>query len=153
MIKVKSPITVLLADDHAIMRRGLRLVLEAAGIQVVGEASSGWEAVDLALERRPAVTLLNVRIPNGNSLNVIPEVRAACPQTAVLILTNYQNPAYLTRALAAGAAGYLPFQRVTPEQLVDAVKAIVNGESRVDSAWLCQAARLWESAARPVPVN
>ena len=132
------------------MRAGLRLVLEAAGMRVVAETGSGREAVQLAQEHRPAVALLDIRMPEGDGLEALVEIKADCPQTAVLMLTTYQNPAYLARALAAGAAGYL-LKGVTPEQLVEAVGAVVAGESRVDSELLRQAARQWEPADQPSP--
>lgn len=142
----QETITVLLAEDHVVVRAGLRMVLEAAGMTIVGEAGTGREAIQLATEHQPTVVVLDIRMPDIDGLEALTKIKNSSPNSATLMLTTYQNPAYLARALAAGAAGFL-LKGISPEQLVEAVQAVAAGESRVDAELLQQAARQWESAA------
>ncbi|MCB0024551.1 MAG: response regulator transcription factor, partial [Caldilinea sp.] len=102
-------IRVLLVDDHAILRQGVRELLAAAGdVEVVGEAGTAGEAIAAAQTLRPDVVLLDVALPDRNGIEVIGDLRAAHPGTAVVALSMYPEAQYAVSAVRAGAAGYLP---------------------------------------------
>jgi two-component system, NarL family, response regulator NreC len=127
-------IRILLADDHAVVRAGLRAVLASAkDIEVVSEASSGREAIALAARVRPDVVLMDVTMDEPNGLAATPEVLAASPSTRVLILTMHGEDEYLTAALQAGASGYL-VKSAAIRELVDAVRAVARGDIYVQPA-------------------
>src|SRR5512139_188689 len=108
MKRVTAPrrIAVLLAEDHTVVREGLRTLLEAEGdIQVVGEAQTGRQAVDLAKKLRPAVVVMDIAMPLLNGLEATRQIRKALPDARVIILSAHSDDAYVTRALALGAAG------------------------------------------------
>ncbi|MCG8564934.1 MAG: response regulator transcription factor [Desulfobacterales bacterium] len=120
-------IKVLLADDHSIVREGLRRVLEdSLEIQVIAEASDGEEAFDLAMEKRPEVAVVDISMPGLDGLEVVSRMQAYCPEIPVLILTMHDEAQYVIRALEAGAMGYVTKQSA-PEQLVAAVKKLHQG--------------------------
>lgn len=128
MANPSSPsVTVLIADDHGAVREGLRVLLEREGLQVVGEAATGRQAIDLTRDLQPDVVLLDIRMPGGDGLQALAAIKAARPETSVIMLTTYANPAYLARAVAAGAAGYL-CKEVDPERIPRAVRAAAAGE-------------------------
>lgn len=122
-------IRVLVADDHAVVREGIRHVLSAThGFDVVAEASSGAEAVKLTAESEPNVVLLDVSMPGGTGLEVIADVQRASPQARVLILSVHDEAEYVLQAVRAGAHGYLR-KDSSPNELRDAVRAVDRGES------------------------
>jgi DNA-binding NarL/FixJ family response regulator len=122
-------IRVLVADDHAVVREGIRHVLSAAhGFDVVGEAASGAEAVKLAGETAPDVVLLDVSMPGGTGLEVIGDVRRAAPQARVLILSVHDEAEYVLQAVRAGAHGYLR-KDSSPNDLRDAVRTVDRGDT------------------------
>jgi two-component system response regulator NreC len=126
------PIRVLIADDHAVLRTGLRMLLEGQGdMEVAGEAGDGSEVSRIARELEPDVTLLDLSMPGPPSGEVIREVLRACPKTRVLILTMHDDPAYLASALSAGAAGYV-VKRAADVELLMAIRAVHAGRSFVD---------------------
>lgn len=133
-----STIRVALVDDHAIVRQGLRALLTRTGIEVIGEAESGEQAVALAEATRPDVMLLDIRMKNGDGLQSLPQVKAVSPSTSVIMLTTYANPGYLARAISGGASGYL-LKESDPEQIVRAVKAAAAGDDLIDRALLLAA--------------
>jgi DNA-binding NarL/FixJ family response regulator len=101
-----APLRLLLADDHGVLRAGLRALLESeAGLEVVGEAESADEAVSLAKSLRPDVAVLDVRMPGGG-IEATRRIRAEAPNVVVLVLSQYDDAAYLRQALVAGASGY-----------------------------------------------
>lgn len=121
-----------MADDHAVLRAGLRLLLDAQGdIEVVGEVGDGWEVSRQARDLQPDVVLMDLSMPGPQSGEVIRRVRRACPTTRVLILTMHDDAAYLASALAAGAAGYL-VKKVADSELVLAIHAVHAGRTFVD---------------------
>src|SRR2546421_4539620 len=127
-----SPIRVLIADDHAVLRSGLRMLLEAQqDIEVVGEAADGLEASQKARALQPDVALMDLTMPGPHSGEVIREVVRTCPTTRVLILTMHDDPAYLASALAAGAAGYV-VKKVADSELLIAIRAVHAGRTFVD---------------------
>ena len=122
-------IRVLVADDHAVVREGIRHVLaEAHGFDVAGEASSGAEAIRLAAECEPDVIMLDVSMPDGTGLEVIGDVQRAAPLARVLILSVHDEAEYVLQAVRAGAHGYLR-KDSSPNELRDAVRAVDRGES------------------------
>ena len=123
-----TPIRVLLAEDHHIVREGLRLLLDAQpDIRVVGEATTGREAVALATRDCPDVAVLDISMPDLDGVQATRVIRAECPQTRVLILTMYESEAYFFRSLQAGAAGYV-LKKTANQDLIGAVRAVARGE-------------------------
>ena len=128
------PIRVFLLDDHEIVRRGLRELLEAVGdFKVVGEAGTAEEAVGRIPATRPDVAVLDVRLPDGDGVQVCREVRSRHPEIACLMLTSYSDDEALFEAIMAGAAGYL-LKQVRGNDLIDAIRSVAAGQSLLDPA-------------------
>lgn len=122
-------IRVLVADDHAIVRTGIRHVLEGEpGFTVVGEASTGTEALALALQLQPDVVVLDISMPGESGLRVAAEMRRQCPETRVLILSMHDNTEYVLESVRAGAHGYL-LKDTAATELRGAIRAVRSGES------------------------
>jgi DNA-binding NarL/FixJ family response regulator len=122
-------IRVLVADDHAIVRTGIRHVLETEpGFTVVGEASNGAEALALAVELAPDVVVLDISMPGGSGLGTAAELRRQCPDTRILILSMHDNAEYVLESLRAGVHGYLLKDSAATE-LGGAIRAVCQGES------------------------
>lgn len=125
---------VLLADDHAVLRAGLRALLRAEpDIVVVGEAADGRQAVTLARELRPDVLLLDLSMPRLGGLDALGELRRLVPECRVLVLTMHNDEGYLRRALAAGAAGYV-LKQADDRELLVALRAVARGQVYVSPA-------------------
>jgi two-component system response regulator NreC len=126
------PIRLLIADDHAVLRTGLRMLLEVQrDMAVAGEAGDGLEVVQKARELQPDVVLMDLTMPGPPSGDVIRQVLRACPKTRVLVLTMHDDPAYLASAMAAGAAGYV-VKKVADSELLSAIRAVHGGRTFVD---------------------
>lgn len=124
-----APITVLLADDHALVREGTRRLLEAEpDIRVVAEAGDGLEAVTQTGEMRPAVVIMDIAMPGMSGIEATRQIKGRHPNVAVLALTAYDDEQYVLALLDAGAAGFL-LKDVRGEELVAAVRAVHRGES------------------------
>jgi DNA-binding NarL/FixJ family response regulator len=122
-------IRVLVADDHAIVRTGIRHVLETApGFSVVGEAASGTEALALALELKPDVAVLDISMPGGSGLETAAALRERLPDTRVLILSMHDNPEYVLESLRSGVHGYI-LKDSAAQELSGAIRAVRRGES------------------------
>ncbi len=122
-------IRVLVADDHAIVRAGIRHVLETEpGFVVVGEASNGAEALALALELAPDVAVLDISMPGLSGLQAAAELRRRCPDTRVLMLSMHENTEYVLESLRAGVHGYILKDSAAAE-LGAAIRAVCRGES------------------------
>lgn len=144
----KRPITVLLVDDHPLVREGLKAVFrQAPDIQVVGEAGTGREGIELARSLQPDVVLMDVRLPDMDGLEATRRVRALSPTIRVIILTGFDDPEYLKQALAAGAAGYR-LKGVPSESLVRDVYTVVDGGSIIDQALMPDLVR-WLTTSAP----
>jgi len=125
---------VLLVDDHAIVRQGLRMVLESEeDLQVVGEADTMRGAVDAAVRTRPDVILMDVRLMEGNGIEATREIRARTTHARVIIVTSFDDDEALFAAIMAGASGYL-LKRIDAAQLVRAIREVANGRSLLDPA-------------------
>ncbi len=130
-----SPIRVLIADDHAIVRSGLRLLMEAqAGIEVLGEADSAQSALEKCRELQPDVLTLDLSMRGTPALQALPSLRQACPKMRVLVLTMHSDAAYLRAAMAAGCHGYL-LKSAADEELVAAIRELAAGRTYVDLAF------------------
>jgi DNA-binding NarL/FixJ family response regulator len=126
-------IRVFLLDDHELVRRGLKGLLEAeADIDVVGEAGTSESAMDRMKALQPDVALLDVRLPDGDGVTLCREIRSVLPGTACLMLTAYSDDQALMGAIMAGAAGYVMKQTLGPE-LVGAVRTVAGGQSTLDA--------------------
>lgn len=134
---------ILVADDHGIVRGGLRLLLERQpDMDVVAEAEDGIDALEQALRIRPDVCVLDVAMPRMTGLQATREIRAHLPETAVLILSMHDDERYLFEALKAGASGYV-LKREADEALVVAVRAVTRGEPFLTSAAERSLVRAW----------
>jgi DNA-binding NarL/FixJ family response regulator len=124
-----NPIRVLLADDHTVMRNGLRLLLERQpNLVVVGEASDGRETVRLAESLAPEVIVMDIAMPNLNGIEAARQITAARPETAIVILSMHSDESYVIRALKAGARAYL-LKDSAEGDLIAAIHAITDGKS------------------------
>lgn len=124
-----AAIRVLLVDDHAVMRAGFRMILEAAGIDVVGEAGTGVEAVAAASALRPDVVCMDVQMPDMDGLEATRRIVAdPSVSSAVVVVTTFDRDDYLFESLAAGASGFL-LKNAGPEELVAAVRAAAAGDA------------------------
>jgi DNA-binding NarL/FixJ family response regulator len=129
-----SPIRVYLLDDHEVVRRGIRELLEEEGdIVVVGESGSAQEAARQIPAMRPHVAVLDGRLPDGSGVDVCREVRSRAPEIAALILTSYDDDEALFSAIMAGAAGYV-MKQVRGNDLVDTIRRVAAGQSMLDPA-------------------
>jgi DNA-binding NarL/FixJ family response regulator len=129
-----QPITVLIADDQQMVRRGFRVILEAEpDISVVAEAGDGREAVELVRRHTPAVALLDIRMPVLDGLRAAREVIALSPGTRVLILTTFDADEYVYEALRGGASGFL-LKDAPADQLITAVRSLAAGDALIDPA-------------------
>jgi DNA-binding NarL/FixJ family response regulator len=124
----RMSIRLLIADDHEVVRCGLRSLLAGGEIEIVGEATTGEQAIQMAMEKRPDVLLLDIRMPNGDGLNVLGRLKLEAPAIAVLILSTYDNPTYVARAVALGAAGYV-LKGTDRAGLLDAIRKASIGET------------------------
>jgi DNA-binding NarL/FixJ family response regulator len=120
--------TVLIADDQALVRAGFRMILTARGIDVVGEAADGVEAVSEVRRLRPDVVLMDIRMPKLDGLEATRRILARSPDCRVLMLTTFDLDSYVYAALAAGASGFL-LKDVTPEHLAAAVRLVDTGDA------------------------
>ena len=146
----RRPITVLIADDQQMVRRGFRVILEAEqGIIVVAEAGDGREAVDLARRHAPAVALLDIRMPVMDGLHAARQILAPGSRTRVLILTTFDADEYVYEALRAGASGFL-LKDVRPAELVAAIRTVAAGDAVISPR---VTRRLLEEYAQVLPLS
>jgi len=132
---MNESITLLIIDDHPMVRAGLRSLLTAPGIAIVGEAASGAEAIRKITELKPQVALMDIRMPDMDGIAALEQIKAARLPTRVIMVTTYKNTTYLLRSLAAGADGYV-LKDISRKELLVTVQAVAAGESRVDHAFL-----------------
>lgn len=124
-----GPITVLLAEDHLIVREGLRKLLDTEDdFKVVGEAVSGRQAVDMVRKLQPAVVVMDIAMPRLNGLEATRQILQAAPDTRILILSAHSDDAYVERAMTLGAAGYL-IKQTSVHTLKEAIRAVHKGKT------------------------
>jgi DNA-binding NarL/FixJ family response regulator len=120
---------VLIADDHALIREGIKALLEGCGdIEVIGDATDGREAIEKSRKLKPDVVLMDIAMPGLGGLEATLEIRNACPQTKIIVLTQYDNKEYIYRFLKAGASGYV-LKKATSTELISAIQAAKRGSS------------------------
>ncbi|MFH0352360.1 MAG: response regulator [Chromatiales bacterium] len=124
---MRSTITILLVDDHAIVRQGCRLLLQQAGFEIAGETSSGEDAYASCLKHRPRVVVVDLAMPGMGGLETIRRIRARFADTAVVVFTMHDDPMIATRALKAGATAFVT-KTSAPRDLVEAVRRAGQGE-------------------------
>jgi DNA-binding NarL/FixJ family response regulator len=124
-----APARVVIVDDHELARAGLRSMLaHERGLELVGEAANGREAVALCKEIQPDLALLDIRMPEMDGVTATRAIKQSCPRTIVLIITTHEHPDYLLAALKAGAAGYM-LKDISRQELLTAVRRVLRGES------------------------
>jgi len=124
------PIKVVIADDHEVVRAGLKSMFVGTDIKIVGEASGGEQAVKLALKHNPDVLILDIRMPDGDGLNALGRIKLDRPDMPVMVLSTYDNPTYVARAVALGASAYI-LKGAPKEKLIEAIRVSAAG----DTAW------------------
>ncbi|MBE2269389.1 MAG: response regulator transcription factor [Anaerolinea sp.] len=131
---MSDSVRVLLADDHALLRSGLRLLIEnQPDFTVVGEAGSGKDAVDKARALQPDVILLDLNMPELDGLGALPALKQVAPESKILILTMHDEVSYLQAALRTGASGYI-LKKAVDSELIMAIHTVMRGETYVHSA-------------------
>jgi DNA-binding NarL/FixJ family response regulator len=136
----KSGITVLIADDHPMVREGLRSMLNAPDLTVIGEAGSGQEAVAQVKALNPDVVLMDIRMPDMDGIAALQAIKEARLPSRVIMVTTYRHTAFLLRALAAGADGFV-LKDIPRNDLLATVRAVASGVARVDQQFLQQVLR------------
>ena len=138
--------TIVVADDHAVVRQGVRLLIDGAeDLRIVGEAATVPEAERLTYEHRPTVLVLDLNMPGGSSLDAIPRLLTKAPATAIVVLTMQDDPAFARQALRAGALGYV-LKETADDELLAAIRLAAAGDTYLNPVL---AARL---ATGPLPV-
>jgi len=126
-----SPIRIVLADDHEIVRRGLRMTIQGeADMQLVGEAETGRQAVELAAKTHPDVLLLDIQMPDMDGIQAAQAIHAAQPEVAILVLTSFRDDAQLYAALRVGVNGYL-LKDIDGDSLVQAIRGAARGQPQL----------------------
>ncbi len=126
-----SATRVLIVDDHRLILEGLQYLLEKEGMEIVGRATTGRQAMEMARTCEPDVVLLDIRMPDIDGLEALSAIKSSKPDAAVIILTSYRNPEYFYRAIASGAAGFL-MKEGAPSQITHAIRTVLAGESIID---------------------
>lgn len=125
------PVRVLIADDHPVVRDGLRHALAAPDVEVVGEAATGKEALAAAHRLKPDILVLDIRMPDMDGLAALRAVKETCPHTAVIIFTSFEDPQYLKEAVLGGAAGYV-LKATGGQELLATVRRVADGDATID---------------------
>jgi len=121
-------INLLIADDHEVVRSGLRTLLAGTEVHVMAEVGTGEDAVKYAMENSPTVVLLDIRMPNGDGLTALGRIKLEKPDMPILMLSTFDNPTYIARSVALGANGFL-LKGCTREELLTAIRTAAKGES------------------------
>jgi DNA-binding NarL/FixJ family response regulator len=120
-------ISIIVCDDHQVVRLGLKSILAAGGIDVIAEATSGEQLVSILATKQPDIVLLDVRMPGGDGLHYLGRIKINFPTLPVLLFSTYDNPTYVARAVALGASGYV-LKGESSEKLIGAIKGALRGE-------------------------
>lgn len=121
-------IDVLIADDHEVVRTGLKSLLSGTEIRIIGEATSGEEAIRMAVDLNPKLVILDIRMPGGDGLNALGRIKLDRPDLPILMFSTYDNPTYVARSVALGASGYL-LKTESAERLIDCIRRIAAGDN------------------------
>jgi len=122
------PIRLVICDDHEVIRTGLACLLGGTDIEIVAEAANGKDALKAALKEKPDVVLLDIRMPDGDGLSTLEKLRAKVPESRVVMLSTYDNPTYIARAVALGACDYV-LKGSPREDIIATITAAAAGES------------------------
>lgn len=146
-------VTVVLVDDHALVRAGTAELLEREpDIEVVGQAGSGEEALPLVAERRPAVVVVDVQLPGMSGIDVVRALGERAPETRALVVSAYDDYPYVAAALEAGASGYL-LKTASAEELVGAVRMVARGALVLEASVSRRLTRRWHDDSGPAPID
>jgi DNA-binding NarL/FixJ family response regulator len=149
MVESERRYRVLIADDHELARLGLRtMLMPETDLEVVGEAATGREAVDLSGRLEPDLVLMDIRMPDMDGLGATRAIKKMLPRTGILIVTLSEDPDYLLEALRVGAAGYV-LKDASRREVVDAVHQVLNGESPLDPKLAAQLIRRLATQVAP----
>src|ERR671916_1933895 len=136
-----GPIRIMICDDHALVRDGLRSMLDdEPGLEVVGGAANGREALETCRSLKPDLVLMDVRMPEMDGLEATRAIKQELPSTSVLMVTMHENPDYLVEALRAGAAGYV-LKGASGDRLINAINRTIKGEFPLDQELAAQVLR------------
>jgi DNA-binding NarL/FixJ family response regulator len=144
---MSNEISLVIADDHPMVRAGLRSMLSDSRIRIVGEASNGREALEMVSKLKPMVILMDIRMPDVDGIQALEAIKAEKLETRVVMVTTYRSTAYLLRSLSAGAAGFV-LKDISREELLAALYSVAQGTSLVDSQFLQDVLRNLESAEK-----
>jgi NarL family two-component system response regulator LiaR len=145
MVKIK----ILLADDHVVVRQGIREVIQhETDMEIVGEAGDGEEAMKQCIKLHPDVVVMDIVMPNVDGIEATKQIKAKCPDTAVLILTAYDDDQYIFASLEAHVAGYL-LKTVSGQELISTIRAIRSGESVLKPSIARKVIERYNAAMRP----
>jgi two-component system response regulator NreC len=151
MNRTTGKVRVLLADDHAILRAGLQMLINGQDdMEVVAQASNGREAVDKAVETRPDVMVVDISMPEGGGVWVTQQLSELCPETRVLALTMHEDRAYLRAVLSAGASGFV-VKRAADTELLAAIRSVSEGRLHIDASMGDRVLQDLLRSARPTP--
>ncbi len=143
-------ISVVLADDHVLMRKGLKKILEMEDdIEVIGEASDGIEAIDVVKDKKPDVLLLDINMPRLNGIEVTSELKKQKQKTKIIILTIYDDREYLLELIKIGVSGYI-LKDIEPEGLMEAVRSVSRGEVYIQPTLTRALVAEYKRLTRPV---
>lgn len=128
---VEAQTRVLIADDHPVVREGLRVLLENSGMTVIGEAVNGRQAIELALETAPDIVLMDIRMPVIDGLTATQMIKREMPGVAVIMLTSYEDKEYFLRSLEAGASSFV-LKGIPGDALMETIRAVRSGSAVID---------------------
>ena len=147
--QIDAPVTVVLADDHVIVRDGIRMVLESEpDVQVVAEAGTAEDAARYVLGHKPSILVLDLNMPGESSLDLIPSILESSPETRIIVLTMQSEPAFVRSALQAGASGYV-VKHSAAKELVDAIRTAMKGETYLNPSLGARLAAAPDAGAAP----
>ena len=141
-------IRLLIADDHEVVRRGLASVVDGTDIEIVGEATRGEDAARMAIDLKPDIVLLDIRMPEDDGLTALQKIKEHCPYLPVLVLSTYDNPSYIARALALGAGGYL-LKGCGRSEILSKIRTAASGKN----VWTASELRRFSSVAKAQLAN
>lgn len=148
-----NSLSVLIVDDHPMFRKGMRALLDSmADIEVIGEARSGQEAVEIALELKPDVVLMDLQMPKGNGLSATRELNRLCPDVRILVVTLFEDDESIFAALRAGARGYI-LKDAEEEEMMRAIRSVGEGEAIFSPAIATRLIDYFAEARTQVPKN